>query len=351
MSANSCVRSIDPTLLERIQSSNWDGSIPVQLSLASSSVSSPTLPNPIFKLVSRHSFLHISLYSSIIRLHKFSPVELSFDSGHHEDEPTALLQSQFDNGEIENKISVVSDKICIDDDFSCPVCWFEDDETRTPLRWQLFAGVLFDIVLRNREKSNSRTPWKINLHFNNYPINQILPIESKQLMTQVRHYFKNSLKQSLTLENGNSKSALNLTKESQSLLWESVRTCNYELYKQLDCCDFYRKTLENVSRIPIKIYLDAKAPMQPSFRGSDGRLSLGIFLSNVLPQYFEQQQVQNDLPDGNENDTSDVVYQPKDSAVRWIINGIEPSLNTSILDLWIYVCHPDQFLYIIVKTR
>ena len=64
--------------IERLRAENWNGSIPVIISLAPTSLSSPTIPPPIHVLLSRHTFLHIGLKHAVMRLHKFAPPTISF---------------------------------------------------------------------------------------------------------------------------------------------------------------------------------------------------------------------------------------------------------------------------------
>ena len=61
----------------QVQSENWSGCIPIQLSLAPTSLSSPNMPCSIHVLVSRHTFLHVGLQEAVLRLYKFAPVSFS----------------------------------------------------------------------------------------------------------------------------------------------------------------------------------------------------------------------------------------------------------------------------------
>lgn len=49
------------------------GCIPVQLSLAPTSLSSPTMPLPIYRMISRQSFLHIVLEDVVRVFHEYAP--------------------------------------------------------------------------------------------------------------------------------------------------------------------------------------------------------------------------------------------------------------------------------------
>ena len=51
-----------------LQNATWSGSLPVVLSLAPASVSSPAPPRPIHKMISRVSYLHVALHEDIMEL-------------------------------------------------------------------------------------------------------------------------------------------------------------------------------------------------------------------------------------------------------------------------------------------
>jgi hypothetical protein len=127
-----------------------------------------------------------------------------------------------------------------------PVCWFEDENTQQPLRWQYFAGVLYDSLHYPPEPSSSSSssslstgndnslPWKIRLHFQSYPSQQLLELDpTSGVLTTVERTFKNSLKQALTMIHGNSKPALNMTKQSHQTIWTAIETSNYDLFRPI----------------------------------------------------------------------------------------------------------------------
>lgn len=62
------------TSTKDIQRKNWDGYIPVMISLAESSLSAVTMPSPLYRMVSRQSYLHISLENEIKSLYRYAPV-------------------------------------------------------------------------------------------------------------------------------------------------------------------------------------------------------------------------------------------------------------------------------------
>ena len=285
--------------IDQIKSANWSGSIPVVISLAPTSISSPTTPSPVHVLISRHTFLHVGLRNAVLRLHKYAPPTISFPTKLHvveEPEPGEGASAAEDNtNNDDEKDTEAGDSISAanadgtndkgegqdrpdtststsrgssdaNEDEKYPICWFEDEATELPLRWQLFAGILFDLCqsatatsssaetsssdsTRNGNNGTSQSsfiPWKIRLHFTNYPSSQILELDNKNgssggggggggssVWTTVQKTFKNSLKQALFLQYGNSKVAMNMTKQSHQQLWDSIISSKYSLYKKV----------------------------------------------------------------------------------------------------------------------
>lgn len=306
---------------DHLHAENWIGSVAVVLTLAANSNSSSSLPPPIHVMVSRHSFLHLALEDSVRRLHKFAPPTFSFGTGVglKREEPQAGAMYQDDDESTGMKNSALNKE---EEDISYPVCWFEDEDSQTALRWHVFAGVLFDL------KKQTKIPWRIRLHFTSYPSSQILALENADVLNHVRCVFKNSLKQAMCLHYGSAKPALNLTKENHGRIWEAVRTANYNLYKQAHS----NLPKQSSSRVPVRVLVDAGPPIQKPCRGSDG-LTLSAVLQSAVPDHFND--------DG-----------AKESVIEWKIAGIsKPPLETPIQHYWVNLAHPDHFLYVIVHTQ
>ncbi|GKY91707.1 hypothetical protein MPSEU_000142500 [Mayamaea pseudoterrestris] len=333
---------------QSIQSLNWAGSIPIVLSLAPSSLSSPTMPHPIHSLVSRQTYLHIGLESAVMRLHRFAPSILSFASGMVQEEPDIGSSSHHDETDeatshVNSSLSAASSSVTSSNATSTstqqqqkyPVCWFEDEETQMALRWHVFVGTLWD-----QKAPHHSLPWRIKLHFTAYPSSQILPFDT-QVLTQVQYYYKNSLKQALCLQHGSQKVAMNVTKESHSKLWDAVGTSNLRLYDSVHAENNALLMLEHL--IPVRLYVGSSTvPMQRSCRKSmnDGTVqTLGMLLHDWLPDLFAS---------ASDND-QDVA--PSEGVLGWRIQGIQPPLNVSVSDLWELLAHPDHFCYIVVLTK
>jgi hypothetical protein len=402
--------SSSSTANNNIQALNWAGSIPMVLTLAPSSLSSPTLPPPIHVLVSRQTFLHTGLEDAVRRLHQFAPTTVSFRAGLVRTEPDPGVSNQRYNDDDTTINAAAADNVssgegeegkketsttpgaaqstATDGSYNrnpvprssssssspssdtitsspYPICWFEDEESQTALRWNLFVGVLYDLMNvqkrqikegggeRRQDDSSSAAssliPWKIRLHFTAaYPTSQILPLDNNTcpLLMQVWNFYKNSLKQALCLQNGNSKAAMNLSKENHGRLWDAIRLDNVGLYSQVHKEQLSSSSSSRPKRLPTRILVDAQPPRQASSLYSDA-LTLGALLAQQLPNHFI---IVKDEQHGSSSSPSAIIAKD-DCVLDWSVAGIvRPSLEIPVATLWENLCHADHFLYIIVHT-
>jgi Autophagy protein Apg5 len=346
-----------------IQCRNWDGSIPIQLSLASTSVSSPTIPPPIHTLVSRNTYLHVGLRAAVQRLQSFaliiSPNVQQGTTMLHATEPDPSIQSL---KEVDGLHSSVAHQSPSDADSNLmnqsnnsnnnnvtyPVCWFEDEETKMALRWQYFVGVLYDM----HKNASVAIPWKIKLHFTNYPSLQILTIEyPHDILYNVQVFYKHSLKQAMAVISGNSKSAMNVTKESHGLLWDAITNGNYSSYQRVDLKITSSKQLSPIQAIPIRVLMNTTSPpIQRRIDGNQISLSLGQLLQEWLPEHFVVAPSEA-IGTAVLTTTTTTIIPNNDTVQYWNVCGIQPPLSTNILDLWWNCSHPDYFLYVVLRTR
>jgi hypothetical protein len=217
---------------ETVQAANWAGCIPTVVSLAPTSLSSPTIPPPVHILLPRHSFLHVGLRSAVLRLASFAPLQPQhavsggYGNNHNNNNhnkgsnPNKIIRNEDDDSKLddeeqeeegEDRGSVVSEKSNNNNnsnnnnadtprrnsfhhyhhhrqESSYPICWFEDEEGQVALRWHLFAGVLYDMTKvhrqpRQQQQQQQMLPWKIRLHFTSYPHGQLLPFDQNTTLT------------------------------------------------------------------------------------------------------------------------------------------------------------------------
>ena len=397
------------------QKKNWDGAIPVVVRLSNRSLSSPTLPPPHHVLVSRHAYLHVALRDVVYQLQDFAPLLTLFTAGaaaagsqpdshtapkqdqtirRTEPEPGAISLQETDDSDNKFPKGITKDppEETPKKEWTYPICWFEDDETQTPLRWHLFAGVLYDTVRFHKNSNITDTtttkflPWKITLHFNLYPQTQLLPfwqpIHNHSVLEQVRYYYKHSLKQALSIQTGSAKAALKLSKEQHGRLWHAILgddtttttttlqgggTAAYTHYRQVQQEEWWTKydqplltaTLPESSssshpqlqvKLPIRLLIHDRPPLQrpcPVFTTNSSNSSfswttLGDFLVQHAGEYFAAQ------PTSSDTNDKDPPGQAA-SQVQWIIAGLaQLPLETPMVQLWHTLHHPDRFLHIVL---
>ena len=364
---------------DAIKASNWKGSIPVVLTLAPTSLSSPTLPPPLHCLLSRHTFLHIGLESAVRRLHKFAPPTFSFQGGGlvvQEPEVGSNASDDEDGDDRENETTKDNEEDTKDKDSSntteksislspitdpYPVCWFEDVDTELPLPY-LFAGVLWD----SKPDSQRSLPWKLRLHFRNYPTSQILELPEGEVEATLERLYKNSLKQALFLQHSNAKVAMNMTKQTHEQLWDAIRQSKYPLYRQ--ATSELHPSDSNPPLLPVRLVVDAAKPViqrrwtltkkksvdevskndtTTGDKDTEPKLStLGDLLLAWAPEYFQFSSL-SDKEDGDPTSQSLSI----DASRQWRVAGIQAPLETPLVDLWKHLCHPDHFLYIVLTTK
>jgi hypothetical protein len=231
-----------------------------------------------------------------------------------------------------------------------PICWFEDERTGRPLRWQYFVGVLFDSSTRQQQQHDNShpnndfpLPWRIKLHFNSYPSQHLLELDSTSgVLTTIERTYKNSLKQSLVMTYGNNKVALNMTKQSHEYIWKSILTQDYDLFKPVLVNEIQPKDTSAISILPVRLCTDPTQPMiQKRCDNTTGK-TLGLLLHEWSPQYFEKS---NTTEEGN--DDGRTIIRPT-GVLSWRVAGVTPPLSTSLVDLWKTLSYPDNFLYVSV---
>jgi Autophagy protein Apg5 len=415
-----------------IGSSNYDGKVPITVTLAPTSLSSPTLPPPIHVLLPRNTYLHIGLSSVIQRLHSFAPTVLSFETGTVKTEPdVGSSPSRGDDGENGDAAAAAATATAassdsasrrrnssIDATASIPLCWFEDEDTQMALRWHLFVGVLFDLrppppihsrVFDSkshdddddddddgpngvRPANSPSLPWRLRLHFNNYPASQLLPLvgggrPGSNVTAHVQASYKHSLKQALCLCTGSNRAALNLSRDAHGRLWEALATNNYSLWRQVHEEGHIPTFGGNASTgaastpalIPIRLCCNSRPPIQRRCSpvrvrdratrtngasldsGEAAYVTLGELLLSWLPEFFQPTKGKAGPDDSNNSSNTNsnaeaakettTTIRPKSRSVTWRVAGLSNlPMEAPLLQLWSHLAHPDHFLYICVVT-
>ena len=431
MSGGGGVKPI-PASNTSIQESTWSGSLPILLSLSSTSLSSPSPPRPIHKMISRVAYLHLALHEEVMQLSCYAPAAaFSSFAGMSVEEPPddSPTADNSDGGNVDNNNNGDgSEKETSSPSLqqnettnnkrrdTYPECWFEDEESGMPLRWNLFVGVLYDLMkgksmlkscsswknVSNECTQHNFLPWRIRVHFTSYPTDYLLPLNNgcnnvisqsdndsdvgshDHITTLLRSIYRNSLKQALFMQYNSSKVAMSITKHSHHKIWDAVLQSNYSLYHEVNkelqagisspaiSSTAIDAMLDNEDGsgddnipqlIPVRVMLNGMRPMQRPIKHRKENIedisckrpteileklgtsqappytTLGDVLAKCLPAHFEI------------DPSSRWTTVTSDSNLYYSVQGIQPSLKCTLVDLWRALSHPDHFLYIIVITE
>ena len=189
----------------RLQSELWRGAVPVEVRLAPDEVADVTTPAPLYALVPRAAYL---------------PLWHNEPGGPREHFADALPEASTRTSP-----------------------WFEHDGL--PLRWQLTAGTLFDLLscARGADPPNE-LPWRLTVHYRPYgsaaaddagAASSASRSASSASQFQcgdedtVRAHFFNALKEATYVVQGSAGGVMSMTRAAQTDLWRSVRTGNRQL--------------------------------------------------------------------------------------------------------------------------
>eukprot|EP00826_Nyctotherus_ovalis_P039828 TRINITY_DN3859_c0_g1_i1.p1 TRINITY_DN3859_c0_g1~~TRINITY_DN3859_c0_g1_i1.p1 ORF type:complete len:177 (-),score=48.34 TRINITY_DN3859_c0_g1_i1:515-1045(-) len=168
--------SADTALREKL----WAGSIPIKIDLALNDLSAFERPSPMYILANRMAYLAIFLKD--IRRH--------FDS---------FAPSPCDQSEV----------------------WLDFD--KTPLNWNLPVGVLFDVL----EGVEQAVPWTLTLHYRGIPADKIVRCSGVE---SIRFFYINALKEAMYIRTNSSKEIMNMAKDEENKLIESILKSTALLY-------------------------------------------------------------------------------------------------------------------------
>jgi hypothetical protein len=223
-------------------------------------------------------------------------------------------------------------------------------------------------------------------------------IHKSRISALIGRNFRNSLKQALFMQYSSSKVAMSVNKSSHEKMWDAILTTNFTSYHEVNVELQVGITTSSVSAptteqstksrdasggiprlVPVRVLVNDKRAMQKPCRalanaGSAGKTeainvhvedqrteqqsegddaaidslikrltatsvtphtTLGDVLASLLPQHFVK------------DETGTVT----DESTYFCIQGIQPSMDCAIVDLWKSLCNPDHFLYIVVVTQ
>ncbi len=177
------------------------------------------------------------------------------------------------------------------------------------------------------------------------------------------------------MQYGSSKVAMQITKYSHEKIWDAVLMSNFAAYHEVNVdlqsgissspirsqSTDQDDQINQLQLIPVRLMLNERPAIQNPIRhkkdGTESKrrpselvertsscralpyTTLGDFLSNFFPNHFVS-----DPATGR-------VTSVLGSCHYYSIQGLQPSLEFPLVDLWRALSHPDHFLYIIVVTE
>jgi autophagy-related protein 5 len=186
-----------------------------------------------------------------------------------------------------------------------------------PLRWHYPVGVLYDLL------AESELPWSLVVHFQNFPTEQVMRLGNSSA-TPVRSYFMNSLKEATYVKQNGIKVINDFGIRESDAIWEGLYDGNYEKFWSTASVTSPSTT----ANLPIRI-------LRPNFP----------IMQFPCPT---QQTTDQDTPHTLSTALAfcKVPLAPSSSI---LVHGISPPLETPLPWLYQHFCHPDGFLYIVVK--
>jgi autophagy-related protein 5 len=260
-------------LLNALQRRIWEGSIPLEIRLASADCRSFKDSDPYLIQYPRLSYLGFL---------------------------TSRLHSFFSD-------------FLIDPDIPPTECWLSYQGV--PLKWHYPLGLLYDLYSGSEpsypatgigkkdvavDQDQDHLPWKLTVHFTEWPSEQLLKLD---LEGKVLHdAFINSVKEADFLRNGTGKTVMSLSKEDSTQLWEAVQG-----HKPAQFNPINQKLLNPqgtaLRHLPVRLYLPHASSSSPSDVPTAGSLrivqalvtpalssrqpqTVGTALNQILPSLF-----------------------------------------------------------------
>ncbi|PVI01338.1 APG5-domain-containing protein [Periconia macrospinosa] len=149
-------------------------------------------------------------------------------------------------------------------DASPAEAWLEYENV--PLKWHYPLGLLYDLYSGAepaqpseplsgpslQEGDDEVLPWKLTLHFSEYPVDQLVKLDTEG--KHLHDLFIHNVKEADYLRNGTGKTVMFLSKEDSTQLWNSVEQHDFNLFNPIN-----QKLLNpqgvNLRHMPVKLYL------------------------------------------------------------------------------------------------
>ncbi|XP_041463575.1 autophagy protein 5-like [Lytechinus variegatus] len=197
--------------------------------------------------------------------------------------------------------------------------WFESNGQA--LKWHYPVGVLFDLHMHDKP-----LPWRITVHFKNFPEDEILHCKSKEVIEAL---YMSSVKEADVLKH-RGQVMNNLQQKDHKQLWTGLQSDKFDQFWTTNRRLMERLNNDPFKYIPFRIYQSDKLHVQRLFKpvNDEGEpRTLRALLKETMPNIFAD-------PD------------TKDHKV--LIHGIETPRDTPVQWLSEHLSYPDNFLHMCV---
>ena len=347
------------TVLLRISSEIWRGSIPIELTISEIDLSTSTAPSPCFLFLPRMSYLGVVAADAVDYLKSYA-IDIASDVWF---ESLGVPLKWF----VFNIFKSISARYA-----SCNHADLLIYDLYFLFCASLFSnmpiGVLFDLHCSQK----SSEPWRITVHFRDFPVETLLKCCSREAAEKM---YMHTLKQALFVLQGNTRSFNAMIPEQQQLIWEGANSGSRAQFEGV-AADL--RGGEAVKCVPVRILLRQRkkiiprehdsgkvfAPKNPFNRVDSSVAKEAILTNNESNITCIQKPVHTHVSERDNQVTllSDVLFKRMaglfttsptgvlllPDSVSVCVQGIKVPFNTPILQLWTTCSHADFFLYIIV---
>ncbi|XP_071492809.1 autophagy protein 5-like [Diadema antillarum] len=197
--------------------------------------------------------------------------------------------------------------------------WFESDGQ--PLKWHYPVGVLFDLFMHDKP-----LPWRVTVHFKNFPEDEILHCKSKEVIEAM---YMSCVKEADVLKH-KGHVMNNLQQKDHKQLWTGLQSDKFDQFWTTNRRLMERLNNDPFKYIPFRIYQPDKVCIQRLFKpvSEEGEpLTLRALLAHSVPDFF------------GEGDNKDY---------KVLIHGIETPRDTPVQWLSEHLSYPDNFLHMCI---
>jgi len=257
----------------------WEGKLPISFQLAPDEVHTLNVPEPFYLMLPR--LLYFPLVTDKVRKHF----------------------TQYINPEYVSK-----------------EMWL--DYNGQPIKWNYPIGLWYDVNV-----TDNVLPWKITVHFENYPEKEILHCPSKDA---IRSHFMSAIKEADALKH-KGQVINSMQEKDHHQLWNGFLNDRFDQFWSVN-----RKLMESVTgegfkNIPMRCYRPEMPVMQRLVKPIDDTTGTWTTLHDAILEF---------IPD----------YHSSIEKSRVVIHGIEPPMSTPIQWLSEHLSFPDNFLHFAILS-